>query len=197
MKRTASLLALALTFLLPAAFGQNSNDDQDHIDLGIFVDGLHNPDTSDWYAGLGGQAGFRVHSNVQFEAELNYDFERVFTEHCTGTCLPLATNRTGVRDITGLFGFSVHKSGDFRPYFTLKGGFVHYSVSAAPATWGTFTSEISGIRSQNTNGAFYPGVGIEAFKGPFGIRLEVGDVIWFNNGAHSNIRFTGGPQIRF
>ncbi len=197
MMKLAILLAVALCFfVLPAAFGQN--DDLNHVDLGIFVDAYHNPDTSNWFAGLGGRAGFNVHPNVQLEAEMNYDFEKVFTEHCTGlTCVPLATNRTGVRDLTGLFGFKVQKSGNFRPFFTIKGGFVRYMVTSAPVTWGTFTSEVSGIRDENMNGAFYPGAGFEAFKGPIGIRLEVGDVVWFNNGAHNNIRFTGGPQFRF
>lgn len=194
MKKVVILLALALGFALPAAMAQ---DELDHADIGVFADAYHQPDTSTWFAGLGARAGFNVHPNVQLEAEMNYDFSQVFTEHCVGTCLPVATNRTGLHDITGLFGFKVQKSGNFRPFVTLKGGFIHYTVSAAPATWSSFTSEVSGIRSQNMNGAVYPGAGFEAFKGPLGIRLEVGDVLWFNNGAHNNIRFTGGPQFRF
>ncbi len=194
MKKIVFLLALALCFALPAAFAQ---DELNHADVGIFADVYHQPDTSTWFGGVGGRAAFNVHPNVQLEADMNYDFNRVFTEHCTGICLPIATNRTGLRDVTGLFGFKVQKTGNFRPFLTLKGGFVNYTVSSAPATWTSFTSEVSDIRAQNMNGAFYPGAGFEAFKGPIGVRIEVGDVVWFNNGAHNNVRFTFGPQLRF
>jgi hypothetical protein len=43
----------------------------------------------------------------------------------------------------------------------------------------------------------YPGGGVEFFLGPIGIRMEVGDEIYFNDGAHNNLRATFGPQIRF
>jgi hypothetical protein len=40
-------------------------------------------------------------------------------------------------------------------------------------------------------------VGLEAFGGPIGIRLEVGDEVYFLNGARNNLRVTFGPQFRF
>jgi hypothetical protein len=43
----------------------------------------------------------------------------------------------------------------------------------------------------------YPGGGIEAFAGPIGVRAEIGDNIFFNNGVHNNMRVTLGPQFRF
>ena len=47
------------------------------------------------------------------------------------------------------------------------------------------------------NDAVYPGGGVEGFFGPVGLRLEVGDDIYFDNGARNNIRVTFGPTIRF
>jgi hypothetical protein len=47
------------------------------------------------------------------------------------------------------------------------------------------------VSSTLTNGAtyfaVYPG-GIEVFAGPFGLRAEVGEDIYFNSGAHNNLR---------
>jgi hypothetical protein len=43
----------------------------------------------------------------------------------------------------------------------------------------------------------YPGAGVEASLGPVGLRFEMGDDIYFNNGAHNNLRITFGPILRF
>jgi hypothetical protein len=43
----------------------------------------------------------------------------------------------------------------------------------------------------------YPGAGVEASLGPVGLRLELGDDIYFNGGAHDNLRVTFGPILRF
>ena len=45
--------------------------------------------------------------------------------------------------------------------------------------------------------AAYPGGGVEAFAGPIGLRVEVGDEIYMNNGANNNLRVTFSPSIRF
>jgi len=47
------------------------------------------------------------------------------------------------------------------------------------------------------NAAIYPGAGVEASLGPVGLRLELGDEIYFNSGGHNNLRITFGPIIRF
>jgi hypothetical protein len=39
--------------------------------------------------------------------------------------------------------------------------------------------------------------GFEAFAGPIGIRAEVGDDIYFDHGAHNNLKVSFGPQLRF
>jgi len=45
--------------------------------------------------------------------------------------------------------------------------------------------------------AIYPAGGVEASLGPVGLRFELGDDIYFNNGAHNNLRITFGPILRF
>jgi hypothetical protein len=47
------------------------------------------------------------------------------------------------------------------------------------------------------NGVFYPGGGLEGRIGPVGLRLDIGDEMYFNGGAHNNLRVSFGPFIRF
>ena len=69
------------------------------------------------------------------------------------------------------------------------------SLSLLPLT--TFESTLLGIRASSLNMAIYPGGGVEASLGPVGLRFELGDDIYFNNGAHNNLRITFGPILRF
>jgi len=66
-----------------------------------------------------------------------------------------------------------------------------------PGTFGSFTSSVENLRANNVSGALYPGGGLEATLGPVGLRLDVGDDIYFNSGAHHNLRVSFGPIIRF
>jgi hypothetical protein len=38
---------------------------------------------------------------------------------------------------------------------------------------------------------------VEAYIGPVGLRLDVGDEMYFAGGTHHNLRISFGPQIRF
>ncbi len=87
--------------------------------------------------------------------------------------------------------------GAFRAFLTAKGGADNFMFSSAPVTFSTFTSSVAGLRTNSVVGVFYPGGGIEAYLGPIGIRIDVGDEIYFQSGAHNNLRVTFGPQIRF
>ena len=49
----------------------------------------------------------------------------------------------------------------------------------------------------DTKFALYPGVGVEGFWGPIGMRVEVGDEIYFADGARNNLKVTAGPVFRF
>jgi hypothetical protein len=86
-------------------------------------------------------------------------------------------------------------SGPRRIFVTGKVGFDNFDVTSQNTTSG-FTNTV-GLTTGRTDFAVYPGGGIEAFAGPIGVRAEVGDDIFFDNGAHNNLRVTLGPQFRF
>src|SRR5207302_1090504 len=75
--------------------------------------------------------------------------------------------------------------------------FDYFRLDNRPATFGTFTSSVDNLRTDNVNGVVYPGGGVEFYLGPIGIRGEAGDEIYFNHGAHNNLRVAIGPNIRF
>jgi hypothetical protein len=56
---------------------------------------------------------------------------------------------------------------------------------------------VGNVISGDTNAVFYPGGGLEFFKGRIGLRLEAGDAMYFFNGANHNLKVSVGPQIRF
>ena len=195
MKRLTAILALAL-MLVPAALAQ---ENKDHINLGVFVDYVRFTQIPGDInsVGLGGRLGVGVHKNVMLEGEMSYDFNRAFTENCTG-CIPAATARTNFRILHGLFGPKFQTGGEHaRVFFTVKGGFANFGLSSAPATFGTFTTTVSNIRQNTMNGALYPGGGFEFYGGPIGLRFDIGDLIWFNNGANHDLRVAAGPFLRF
>jgi hypothetical protein len=154
------------------------------------------------YIGLGGRAGFNVHPNVALEAEMNYDFERNYTTVSTngGTTTGTSTTVTSrLRPLTGLFGpkFQFGTSGPFRAFATGKVGFADFTVSNATASGNSFAGSFDTFGNGGTHVAVYPGGGIEAFGGPFGVRIEAGDEMYFNNGTQNNLRVTFAPTIRF
>jgi hypothetical protein len=87
--------------------------------------------------------------------------------------------------------------GPVRLFMTAKGGFVNFGLSSARATGGTILSTVSNLSAGNVSAVFCPGGGAEAFRGSIGVRLDVGDEIYFNNGAHNNLGVPFGPTIRF
>ncbi|MBI2818052.1 MAG: hypothetical protein HYX72_14050 [Acidobacteria bacterium] len=205
MKRVAMLLVFT-TALCPALFAQDE-DELNHGTVGIYADYFRLRDVASGnFWGLGARASFNVHEFVQLEAEMNYDFERSVTEGFTRTTpggvlvtpgLPLDFSRSGLRILHGLFGPKIQSSGALRPFIVLKGGFINFRFDDRPATFGTFFSSLEDVRSNNVNGVFYPGGGIEMYAGPIGLRLEIGDEMYFSDGAKHNLRIVFGPQIRF
>lgn len=53
------------------------------------------------------------------------------------------------------------------------------------------------MRASNVNGVLYPGSGLVSHLGPIGLRLDVGDEIYFNHRSHNNLRVAFGPVLRF
>ena len=196
MKRCLGvLLALFLFSAVPLLTAQVQ--DMDHVEVGAFADYFRfsdpGPNTANFF-GLGGRAGFGVSRNVQIEAEMAYDFERNYTTTFNNG-VTTANVISRFRALHGFFGPKFQTgSGPFRFFVTAKVGFENFSFTNQGAPTG-FVSAVG--LGTNTYLGLYPGGGIEAFAGPFGVRAEVGDNIFINNGAHNNLRITFGPQFRF
>jgi hypothetical protein len=198
MNRWLGLIVIALfAAAAPAVMAQDA-DHSDHVEVGVFADyfrfGATDPVKN--FLGLGGRAAVGITRNVQIEAEMAYDFKRNYTYVCdcgTGTTI---TVNSKLRTLHGMFGPKFQTgSGPFRFFVTGKVGFDNFSYSSQNAANG-FAGAVT-LQNGTTDFAVYPGVGIEAFAGPIGVRLEAGDQVYFDHGGHNNLRVTFGPQLRF
>ena len=195
MKRFAFFLIFT-GWLVPLASAQET----EHVQVGIFADylRLHQTDTN--MAGVGARVGFVAYHNIKLEAEMSYDFDQAFTESFRDSTTGVVTvRRSGLRTLHGEFGPKVNLGEHWHvhPFVTLKGGFIDFRVNNAPATIGTFFSSVDNLRRKNVSGVLYPGGGLEGHLGPVGIRFDIGDELYFNSGAHNNLRLAFGPYIRF
>lgn len=192
--RRGALTLLAVLLCLAPARAQS------RVEAGIFLDYLGVSQTQTSNFGLGGRFGYRVHHDVLLEGELAYDygvnFNELYVNVTNGNAAAIASTSIGVTD--GLFGPMLQPAhGHLRPFATLKGGFIDFRLSPSLLPYGTTVSSVLGIRTSNLNAALYPGGGAEASLGPLGLRLEFGDLVYFNNGGHNNLRITFGPILRF
>ena len=194
MKRVVGFLFSCVLFIAPAVVAQNTSED--HGEAGIFAEYFRfsDPGPTSNYIGLGGRAAFNVHPNVQIEAEMGYDFERNYTSTFSNG-VTTANVQSRLRSLHGLFGPKFQTSGPLRIFVTGKVGFENFTVTNAGAPTG-FANSV-GLGSGVTAFALYPGGGIEGFVGTVGLRAEIGDNIFFNNGMHNNLRVSFGPQFRF
>jgi len=195
MKRLAFLFILA-GCLVPLASAQET----EHVQVGVFADYLRLAQTDTNYAGLGVRVGVIAYHSVKLEGEMSYDFDQAFTESFTdSTTGTITVRRTGMRTLHGEFGPKVNLGEHWHvhPFVTLKGGFVNFRLNNEPATIGTFFSSVDNLRRNNVSGVLYPGGGLEGHLGPLGIRLDIGDEMYFNSGTHNNLRVAFGPYIRF
>jgi hypothetical protein len=195
MKRFALLLLLVGAGFAPGAFAQ----DNEHVQVGVFSDYLRLSQTDSDLLGVGGRASFVAYKRLKFEAEMAYDFNKAFTEDFTDpTGTSVAFQRTDLRVLHGLFGPRINLGNHrIQPFVTAKGGFMDFMLDSRPVTFDTFSSSVEGLRRNNWSGVFYPGGGLEAHVGPIGLRLDVGDEMYFTNTTHHNFRATFGPVIRF
>ncbi len=191
---------LALVLLAPLLLGSSSLFAQKRAEAGVFLDYLSVSQTSTSNVGLGGRFGYRVHRDVMIEGELAYDyginFEETYRSLANGNLA--AIGRTSIGVTHGLVGPKLQPSGGgFRPFVTLKAGFTDFRFSTGLLPYSSVVSTILGLRTSSLNPAIYPGAGVEAALGPVGLRFELGDEVYFNNGAHNNLRLTFGPILRF
>jgi len=201
MKCAPWMFAIAAVVCLaaPGAFGQtpayrSPGGGLDHVELGVFGEFYNWSQPGTNLAGVGARAGFNVAPLLQLEAEMSYDFDQVFTEGFRDGSFA----RTDVRRIDGLFGPKLQLNhGPVCVFLTAKGGGTSFGFNPHGVTFGTFGSTISDLRTSDVIAEFYPGGGVEAFWGPFGLRVDAGDEMYFTGGAHHNLRLTFGPTIRF
>jgi hypothetical protein len=193
MKRVALLLVLA-GCIVPRAAAQ-----EEHIQVGVFADYFRTSQTDNNFAGVGARVSFMSYKLLKFEAQMSYDFNQAFTEGFTTTGTGAVTvSRSGMRILHGEIGPKLDLGhGRIRPFVTVKAGAINFGFSNAPATIGTFFSSVNNLRTNSVSGVLYPGGGLEGHLGPIGLRLDVGDEIYFNSGAHHNLSMTFGPYIRF
>lgn len=196
MKRFALLLVACVAF---PVFASAQRPESDHFQVGAYADYFHLSQTNTNLAGLGGRLTFTAYRQLKLEGEMNYDFNQVFTERFTDSAGgSVAVNRSNLRLLHGLFGPKLelgHSS--FHPFVTAKGGFANFRLDNRPATFDTFFSSVDNLRSKDVSAVFYPSGGLEGHLGPVGLRLDVGDEIYFSGGAHHNVRVAFGPYIRF
>lgn len=193
---------LASPSWLAAQTSESSRFYLNHAEVGIFGDYFRFAPSGSGatsFVGLGGRAAFNVSPNVAIEGQMAYDFDRNYTTtYNNGASTTFV--RSSVRPVTGLFGpkFQVGAGGPFRVFATGKVGFVNFNVNTSGVASGsTFSGAISSIGNGGNFLAVYPGGGFEGFFGNFGIRAEVGDEVYFSNGANNNWRSEFGPTFRF
>ncbi len=194
--KLAIRIAVAAIFLAAAVPGAQA---QDHGAVGIFVNYFRSGVTDNNFVGLGGRLGFNVHPNVQLEGEMAWDFSRAFTEGFTDTATGNVTlARTDFRILHGMIGPKFQTSGEaWKVFVTVKGGFINFRFDDRPATVGNFISSVESLRTDNVRGVLYPGGGIEVNAKFIGFRFDIGDEIYWRNGAQHNLRMAFGPHIRF
>jgi hypothetical protein len=194
MRNPSLSLLIFLLFAIPSLFAQK------RVEAGVFLDYLDVSQTATNNLGLGGRFGYRVHHDVMLEGELAYDYGinvgETYRNIVNGNIS--AIENTSVGATHGLFGPKLQPSGGgFRPFITLKGGFMDFRLSPGLLPLSNAVSTLLGLRTSSLNAAIYPAAGVEAAIGPVGLRFEIGDEVYFNNGAHDNLRLTFGPIIRF
>ena len=197
MKRSCILFLLAFGMAVPSV-SVMAQEGGNHIEVGVFADyfNLSRTTPNINFVGVGGRAAFNVRDNVQIEAEMAYDFKRNFTTTFSDGITTQFVS-TDLRPLHALFGPKISTGGGpFRFFGTFKAGLINFSTSNQNASSG-FQSAIGDVTTGNTNAAIMPGVGVEGFFGPIGLRADVGDEIYFKNGTHNNLRVTFGPTFRF
>jgi hypothetical protein len=148
--------------------------------------------------GLGGRLDVNLHRHLQLEFETAYDFKHAqFRALKASSSLTLTESKMGV--LHGNVGLKVQsRGGSF--FLFVKGGANRFDTEVNSTTtsgFPTITTLTQSTQNSFTKGVLYPGGGLGFHAGPLGIRLDVGDEIYWENGARHNVRVTFGPTFRF
>jgi hypothetical protein len=202
MKKIAGVLILAVAFLAPALVAQ-----EEHGEIGVYADYTrltHANNANFW--GPAASVAFNVNKWAQLEANFGYQPAQTVTftglsTSGTGTGTTVNTNSftSNIRLVEGMFGpkFQV-PAGPFKAFVVLKGGFLNFNSSNRNGGATGFSNAVNNIVGGDTNGVFYPGAGVEVgMRHGIGIRAEVGDLMYFDNGANHNLKFMIGPTLRW
>ena len=190
--RIAGLLS-ACALLTSMAWAQ-------HVELGAFFN-YGRPTIPSFSAnafGAGGRLDINLHRFLQAEIDTAYDVKYAnFLVTTSSASVVLTNSKLGILHMNG--GLKVQTAGGSFFLFA-KGGANQYfpertsqTATGTPITVSTSTSSLDSF----IYGVFYPGGGIGFHAGPLGIRVDVGDEIYWNSGAHHNLRVTFGPTLRF
>ncbi len=168
-----------------------------HGEIGFYGDYLRFPPAS--LGGPGLKVLVALGRHVALEGEGSYYFNRTFDD----VAVDPTTGATSViharmHATNWLGGLSFSKpSPRIRPFITMKMGLLTINPSSLPAPLVSTNAILNEIRSSHGNFAIFPGGGVEAYSGKWGFRLDIGDEIYFSNGANSNLRITFGPNYVF
>ena len=168
-----------------------------HGEIGFYGDYFGFPPAALGGPGLRGLIALNRH--VALEAEGSYYFNRTWNETAidptTGTTTVIKSRMHATNWLGGL-AFS-RPSPRIRPFITMKMGLLTINPSSLPPGLVSTSSIVNEIRSSHGNFAIFPAGGIEAYSGKWGFRLDIGDELYFKNGANSNFRITFGPNYKF
>jgi hypothetical protein len=185
--------------LAPAMRAQDLN----HAEFGAFAEYFKAHQTNTNFGGVGGRLSVNAGKYFQVEGEISYDFTAAYNQTFFRPGIGGTTTTTLVRSdyrvLHGLFGPKIQMGGPVKLFVTLKGGFDDFMFDPRAPSFATFTSSVDNLGSNgtSTHPALYPGGGAEVFLGPIGLRLDVGDEIFWAGGARNNLKVTFGPTIRF
>ena len=175
--------------------------EEERFEAGAFADYFRSGATGTNMFGLGGRAGVGLFPHLMLEGEMAYDFNRgfedAFTNTTTGGGVSFITS--GTKTLHGLFGprWTLQR-GRIHPFVEAKVGFINYMFNNEPVGFNSFVNQIQNLRAQNVNATLLLGGGLEGrIVGPVGLRMDVGDEMYFNNGAQHGLKVTFGPMIRF
>lgn len=188
------LLAACCLAAVPCVKAQ----DEGNFQAGVFADYFRSSATGTNMFGVGARGGVLIVPHITLEGELAFDFNRGFTDAFDNTYGSVSFIDSGVRTLHALFGpRATWEHGPIHPFAELKFGFIDYSFNNLPIGFTSFNNPIQNLRNQTLNLALLAGGGLEGKIGPVGLRLDVGDEMYFNHGAQQGLKLTFGPYLRF